>query len=140
NKYTFDENALNNEREQELLYLTQVIGIHKQPVNVDDLVSILMDDFSDILDTSTVADGDNINNNQQVNQNETEVSSSSVIPISTQNAYPPINQIGIVKDHDRPYASYGHLDRQTIAQECKFNLQTSAPVSLNTADEPSEIR
>lgn len=35
----------------------------------------------------------------------------------------PLNQTGTVADRDRLYADYGHLDRQTLAQEFQFNLQ-----------------
>jgi hypothetical protein len=31
--------------------------------------------------------------------------------ISTQHSYPPINQSGQIRYHDRPFAEYGHLDR-----------------------------
>ncbi|CAF3539195.1 unnamed protein product, partial [Rotaria sp. Silwood2] len=46
----------------------------------------------------------------------------------------PLIQSGIVADHHRPYAEYGHLDRETIAKECKFNLQvpSSSSSSINT--------
>jgi hypothetical protein len=43
--------------------------------------------------------------------------------ISPQYSYPPVNQTGPILDHDRPFAEYGHLDRETIVQEFKFNLQ-----------------
>ncbi len=43
--------------------------------------------------------------------------------ISTQHSYPPINQTGRIQHYDRPFAEYGHLDRQTIAQQCAFNRQ-----------------
>jgi hypothetical protein len=43
--------------------------------------------------------------------------------ISTQHSYPPIDQTGRIQDYDRPFAEYGHLDRETIAQQCAFNLQ-----------------
>lgn len=32
-------------------------------------------------------------------------------------------QSGVIAHHHRPYASYGHLNRATIAQECQFDLQ-----------------
>ena len=39
-----------------------------------------------------------------------------------QQQYPPLIQSGVVADHHRPYAAYGHLDRATIVKEFKFNL------------------
>ena len=42
--------------------------------------------------------------------------------ISTQRSYPPINQTGRIRNHDRPFAKYGHLARQTIAEQRDFNL------------------
>ncbi|CAF1581087.1 unnamed protein product [Adineta ricciae] len=56
-------------------------------------------------------------------------SSSSSTPATTtttttgtRRPYPPMNQTGLIDDHDRPHADYGHLNRQTIAQEFHFNL------------------
>ena len=40
-----------------------------------------------------------------------------------QQQYPPLVQSGIVAEHHRPYAAYGHLDRATIAKEFQFNLE-----------------
>lgn len=40
-----------------------------------------------------------------------------------QHTYSPIIQSGVVAQHHRPYAAYGHLDRTTIAKECQFNLE-----------------
>lgn len=114
NEALFDEKALNDEREQEIQYLSQVIQA-SQPMD-DDLVDIIMQGFNDTLET-TINDNDS-------NQAQSELQTSSLI-ISTQHPYPPVNQTGTVKDHDRPYADYGHLKRQVIAEECHFNLQPS---------------
>ncbi|CAF3855559.1 unnamed protein product, partial [Rotaria sp. Silwood1] len=54
-----------------------------------------------------------------------------------QHPYPPVNQTGLVQDHDRPYADYGHLNRQTIAQECQFNLQVPTTTTTATLNKPS---
>jgi len=48
-------------------------------------------------------------------------------------SYPPMNQTGRVADRDRPYADYGHLDRETIAQEFQFNLQPPATTTNETS-------
>ena len=63
--------------------------------------------------------------------------STEDVPPSTTNAtntqmsrpYPPMNRAGLVDDHDRPFAKYGHLDRVTIAEECGFHFQ---PASSST--------
>jgi len=111
NKNLFDQQALYNERAQEIQQLSQVI-VDNQPMD-DNIAKNIMQQLQDILDTTK-----NMNDDNQV-QSELQISSI----ISTEHPYPPINQTGIVDDHDRPYADYGHLDRQTIAQECQFNLQ-----------------
>jgi hypothetical protein len=52
-----------------------------------------------------------------------------------QQQYPPLIQSGIVAAHHRPYAAYGHLDRATIAQEFRFDLErpsaTQRSIRLN---------
>ncbi|CAF3948926.1 unnamed protein product [Adineta steineri] len=52
---------------------------------------------------------------------DTEVTLTTPIT-SSQHPYPPAQQTGTIKAHDLPYAEYGHMDRETIAQECRFNL------------------
>ena len=32
-------------------------------------------------------------------------------------------QSGVIADHHRPHAAYGHIDRVTIARECRFQLE-----------------
>ncbi|CAF1390193.1 unnamed protein product [Adineta steineri] len=113
NEELFDEKAINDEREQEIQYLTQVIQAN-QPMN-DDLVGIMMQEINDTLEITIDDD----------NQTQSELQTSSSHIISTQHPYPPVNQTGLVKDHDRPYAEYGHLSRQVIAEECNFDLQPS---------------
>ena len=39
--------------------------------------------------------------------------------------YPPIYRMGLVSEHDRPYADYGHMDRPTIAKAFRFKLPSS---------------
>jgi hypothetical protein len=41
-------------------------------------------------------------------------------------SYPPAHQIGPIEDHDRPFAEYGHLDRDSLARQYNFNLQQPA--------------
>ncbi|CAF3159746.1 unnamed protein product [Rotaria sp. Silwood2] len=35
--------------------------------------------------------------------------------------YPPVERTGMVHDHDRPFAEYGHLDAASISQEDNFD-------------------
>lgn len=49
--------------------------------------------------------------------------------------YPPLIQSGIVAEHHRPYAAYGHLDRVTLAREFAFDLEQ--PSSLNVKETKS---
>jgi hypothetical protein len=120
----FDEQALNNQREHEIQHLSQLIRAN-QPKD-DYLANIIMqqlddDDDDDILESTMNNDNDNNN------QTQSRLQTSSIIVTTTQHhPYPPVNQTGPVEDHDRPYADYGHLNRQTIAQECQFNLQPSS--------------
>ena len=41
-------------------------------------------------------------------------------------SYPPAHQTGPIEDHDRPFAEYGHLDRDSLARQYNFNLQQPA--------------
>ena len=38
-------------------------------------------------------------------------------------SYPPVHQTGPVDDHDRPFAEFGHLDRDSLARQYHFNLK-----------------
>jgi hypothetical protein len=109
-------------REQEIQQLTQLIRT-TQPTN-DNMANVIMQQLDDILQTIVLND----------NQIQQQLETSSSLPKN--HPYPPINQIGPIKDHDRPYADYGHLNRQTIAQECHFNLQlphSSSSLSLSSS-------
>ncbi|CAF1458138.1 unnamed protein product, partial [Rotaria sordida] len=35
--------------------------------------------------------------------------------------YPPVERTGIIHDHDRPFAEYGHLDATSISQNANFD-------------------
>ena len=61
--------------------------------------------------------------NRDVNEAADHEQEATSPVISTQHSYPPINQTGQIRDHDRPFAKYGHLARQTIAEQCDFNLK-----------------
>ncbi|CAF2794228.1 unnamed protein product [Rotaria sp. Silwood2] len=130
-----DENldvVLSQMREREIECLTQFII--SRPPEHDEMVQVLLSQLNLPIHTS-----------QQ--QEISELSSSSAPPpltttILSQNPYPPIHQTGLVRDHDRPYADYGHLNRETIAQECQFNLElpsSSSSTAAAAAAAPSTI-
>ena len=98
---------LNQARTIELDYLSQLIQ-RDRPTDTNEITDLLFDLIGHVPEPTTVID------------------------IHT---YPLMNQTGIVADCDRPYADYGHLDRQTLAQEFQFNFQQ--PSSTN---QPSSLR
>ena len=102
---------LNEARSKEIERLSQSI-MHDRPSNHTDEVA---DDLIQLLD--------DLSQHSISAMMESEDASTAM---ATRRPYPPIHQTGVVDDHDRPYADYGHLDRQTIARECGFDLQ--APV------------
>jgi len=86
---------LNQARAIEINNLLQLIQ-HDRPTDSNEIADLLLDLIGRVPEMTTMIDT---------------------------HAYPPINQTGTVADRDRPYADYGHLDRQTLAREFKFNLQ-----------------
>ena len=117
----FDETVMVKEEKQELQTLYRFVQ-NSQPTN-DDITSVIIQQLNDVVDAVT----DHVNQDEISREDPT----TSSIQTITSLPYPPANQIGLVADHDRPYADYGHLDRPTIAKICKFNLQrpTSMPLS-----------
>ena len=118
-KNVFDQKYLNTEREQEIQQLTQLIRTD-QPIN-DDIANMIMQQLN-IMSEMT------INSSEHIEDSLSETCSSMVSTISTYHhlryhPYPPMNLAGHVIAHDRPYADYGHLDRQTLANEFQFNLE-----------------
>jgi hypothetical protein len=108
---SLDKEVFNDLHEQEIQRLSQIIRA-TQPAEDDDvahLAHIIMNDSNAPLQTSSSID----------------TSTTTTPATSTPHPYPPINQTGTITDHDRPYADYGHLKRQIIAQECEFDLQQS---------------
>ncbi|CAF2913054.1 unnamed protein product [Rotaria sp. Silwood2] len=51
-----------------------------------------------------------------------------------------MTQSGVIADHHRAYAAYGHLDRATIAHECQFNLEQPSSSSSSTTTAQSHKR
>ncbi|CAF4781223.1 unnamed protein product [Rotaria sp. Silwood1] len=129
----FDEEVLDQQREQEIQRLTQVIRTD-QPKDGNVAANIIMQQLNDILETTRPTI--NCDNNDPMVPNQLET--SSIISTVSQHPYPPVNQTGLVHDHDLPYADYGHLSRQTIAEECHFNLQV--PTGTGTATNKPTVR
>ena len=107
---------LAEERQNEVLHLTQSV-LSQHPKN-DATAHFIMNQLNLLVDR----------------EEETTVL-SSIATDATEHPYPPMNQTGTVADHDRPYADYGHLNRETIAEECQFNLErpllTQRSIRLN---------
>ncbi|CAF4786174.1 unnamed protein product [Rotaria sp. Silwood1] len=126
-EHLFDDEILNQQCEQEIQRLTQVIR-SSQPEDGNETASIIMQQLNDLLATKQTA---------IINDNENPISQHPIGTYATtstmiQHPYPPVNQTGLVQDHDRPYADYGHLNRQTIAEECHFNLQVPTRTTTTT--------
>jgi hypothetical protein len=118
NEELFDQRHLNNERDREIQYLTQIIR-DEQPMN-DNIANIIMQQLNSILETTI----NNIEHTQDSKLKPSSVlSTTTTTTTTTTHPYPPIDQTAYLTPHDRPYADYGHLDRQTIANEFQFNLE-----------------
>ena len=112
NEKLFDQRHLDNERDQEIQHLTQIIR-KEQPVN-DNIAHIIRQQLNSSLET-------NIHDIQESKLEPSSITSTSTVSIA--HPYPPIDQTGSIASHDRPYADYGHLDRQTLANEFQFRLE-----------------
>ncbi|CAF1491267.1 unnamed protein product [Rotaria sp. Silwood1] len=111
-------------RDEEIQQLSQFI-LTEKPIN-DETAQFIINQLNLTLEKTKTMTSINVNdNNKDQQQILTSPSIITVTTTTTQHSYPPINQTGHVEDHDRPYAKYGHLNREIIAQECNFNLQSS---------------
>ena len=97
NHGTFDPMTIKSKLQFELQRLSQEIQ-NEQPPN-DPIANALMQLLSEIIEVIEESVNDNDHNNE-----------SEMISITTgTHPYPPVNQHGLIADHDRPYADYGHL-------------------------------
>ena len=101
---------LDQARATELEYLSQLID-RDRPTSANEIADILLELIGNVSKPTA---------STRVKTDEGSQTSFDTV------SYPPINQTGPIADHDRPYADYGHLDRQTIAREFQFNLQPPA--------------
>lgn len=97
-------------REEELERLSKLI-IHHLPTD-DTIARIMIEKLKLLITDTCVQDMDIDSSNQRASS-----SSSSTI---FSHPYPPENRIGQVKDHDRPYADYGHLGLYRLFCFSKF--------------------
>jgi hypothetical protein len=94
----------------------------------DDFANLMVQQENDAFETTT-----NQVQSQPRASSLSSTASSSISNSTTQRPYPPVDQTGQVADHDRPYADYGHLNRQTIAEQSGFNLQPPLLSASSTA-------
>ena len=108
---------LNQERENEIEQLAQ--NTISQEPNDDETAQLITEELN-LRRRNT----ERITTTNEYDRNpEEDAYPSSMISI---HSYPPTNQTGIIQDHDRPFAEYGHVDRQAIVEQCRFNLQPTS--------------
>ena len=143
----FDEQDLVDRRGVELEELPHIIR-SSQPVD-DEQAQVIMQHLDRALQTTAMAADDkedSDNDNDQISVTSTMIST---------HPYPPITQQGLIADHDRPYADYGHLgrhislyclygrcglvvlifenlDAKSIAEECQLVLDCRRPQDCHT--------
>ena len=134
NHGTFNSMITRNKLEFELQRLSQEIQ-NEQPTN-DPMANGLVQQLNEIIEVIE----EPVNDNEHNNESEMSSTTAKTYP------YPPVNQHGLIADHDRPYADYGHLgmflsnrqyldscrfsicvDTQTIAREFEFDFNCTAP-------------
>jgi hypothetical protein len=103
----FDEQDLADRRSQEIRQLSQVVH-STQPVIDDDQAQAILQQLSMAIQTiDSMVDNDN--DDEDGNDN---IGNGNVMHATTMTSarpYPPVDQQGLVDDHDRPHAEYGHL-------------------------------
>ena len=152
NMGVFNDIIIQQLRQEEIRQLSQTL-IKEQPKN-DPMAEVLLQEINSIMNNDTQSKVDfAINDNKQPMVPTPITAAAAIIPtfddenddddddnqnegspfIIQSSSYPPINRTGRISDHDRPYAEYGHLDRQTLAQELQFNLQPTTDNTTGTS-------
>ena len=111
---------LDKKRETELQELSQ--NTQRDKPHDDEIAQIIVDEIILGLEnaaTTTNRALDMVDDHAADDDHEQEIISS----MRSVRSYPPVHQTGAIDNHDRPFAEYGHLDRQAIAAKCGFNLQ-----------------
>ena len=122
--------SVNEERTAEIQQLSQIM-IAEQPTD-DEMAQFILAELNLALDRPNIITS-LATNTANTQQQQSQLVASNLA--TQQRPYPPVNQTGLVADHDRPYADYGHLDRQTLAREAQFDLQLPSneqAIRLNT--------
>ncbi|CAF1311227.1 unnamed protein product [Rotaria sordida] len=109
NEEPFDENILTQTRNHEIERLSQVI-VESQPIN-DEIAATIIEQLDLVIDAAVPVDSIVLDSVERLSTQEEVPLISSMIAT---HPYPPIYQEGIVSDHDRPYADYGHLSQDFI--------------------------
>ncbi|CAF1440991.1 unnamed protein product [Adineta steineri] len=128
-----DENnrdILNETNANDIEYLTQLI-IREKPKEHNKVADALMDLLqlvnSPIVTTTA--------SSMMIDTNDSNIDQTSEMIISSTSSdhpYPPINQTGIVTEHDRPYADYGHLNIEAVTEEWQFNVDIYEESNMNS--------
>jgi hypothetical protein len=100
NEHTFDDilNQTTTTTNKEIERLSQLI-IRELPTSHNEVAHILLN-LLDLVNHTPIP--------TNMNTDQTSSSSSNLMNISS-HPYTPIQQAGVVLDHDRPFADYGHL-------------------------------
>ena len=109
--------SLFEDRQREMQELAQQTSSQRPPN--DGMARTLFD----MLNLQLDADDSALGSKENTEARPQEVTASFT---TSQHPYPPIHRTGPVADHDRPFATYGQLDRGTISQQCDFSLTTVA--------------
>jgi hypothetical protein len=89
---------LNQARALEIECLSQSV-IRERPMHRCEVADTLIELLNNLVDNT---------GSSMIKSDDIDSEESSKMIVST-HPYPPINQTGLVVDHDRPYADYGHL-------------------------------
>ncbi|CAF1437120.1 unnamed protein product [Adineta steineri] len=132
NEYMSNETNAND-----IEHLTQLI-IREKPKEHNEVADALMDLLQLVnspIVTTTASSMMTDTNDNNIDQTPEMIITSS----SSDHPYPPINQTGIVTEHDRPYADYGHLNIEALTEECQFNVDIYEESNINSTKQQSSI-
>ncbi|CAF1650972.1 unnamed protein product, partial [Rotaria sordida] len=106
---------LNKARDEEMQQLSQFITDQK-PID-DEVAQVMISQLDLTLNQMKARTLINVNDNNK-DQQQILTSPSIITVITTQHSYPPMNQTGQIKDHDRPYAKYEEFGIENIQYIC----------------------
>ncbi|CAF4079530.1 unnamed protein product [Adineta steineri] len=132
-----NEYILNETNANDIEHLTQLI-IREKPKEHNEVADALMDLLQLVNDPTTTTTASSMmidTNDENIDQTSEMIISST----SSDHPYPPINQTGIVTEHDRPYADYGHLNIEALTEECQFNVDIYEESNMNSTKQQSSV-